>query len=116
MAVHFIPFTFQNLNTCFLSYFFISLPLSSLSLYVPSSSYTMSTGENPSPKKRKNKSKNPPGPDQAVIGWREEEFQNLVRDMGFRIRVGCSVSDSQLHRFRRSSRIYNIVCGLFSGG
>ncbi|KAJ0801047.1 hypothetical protein HanPI659440_Chr03g0112311 [Helianthus annuus] len=44
----------------------------------------MSTGGNPSTRKRKNKSKTPPGPDQAVIGWREEEFQNLVRDMGFR--------------------------------
>ncbi|KAJ0805014.1 hypothetical protein HanPI659440_Chr02g0044781 [Helianthus annuus] len=41
------------------------------------------SGANPSLKKRRNKGKNPPGPDQAVIGWREEEFQNLVREMGF---------------------------------
>ncbi|MFS7998992.1 hypothetical protein Hanom_Chr12g01160671 [Helianthus anomalus] len=89
MEVLFIFFTFQNLNIGFLSYFFIFLLLSSLSLSVPSSSCTMSTGGNFSTKKRKNKSKNPPGPDQAVIGWREEEFQNLVRDMGFRSEWDC---------------------------
>ncbi|KAJ0539425.1 hypothetical protein HanHA300_Chr08g0286121 [Helianthus annuus] len=41
------------------------------------------SGANPSSKKRRNKGRNPPGPDQAVIGWKEEEFQNLVREMGF---------------------------------
>ncbi|KAJ0754037.1 hypothetical protein HanPI659440_Chr09g0342491 [Helianthus annuus] len=43
----------------------------------------MSTGANPSTKKRKYKPRNPPGPDRVAIGWKEEEFQNLVRDMGF---------------------------------
>ncbi|KAJ0931600.1 hypothetical protein HanPSC8_Chr04g0163661 [Helianthus annuus] len=41
------------------------------------------SGANPTSKKRRNKGKNPPGPDQAIIGWKEEEFQNLVREMGF---------------------------------
>ncbi|KAF5783523.1 hypothetical protein HanRHA438_Chr11g0521321 [Helianthus annuus] len=41
------------------------------------------SGANPSSKKKRNKGRNPPGPDQAIIGWKEEEFQNLVRDMGF---------------------------------
>ncbi|KAF5768199.1 hypothetical protein HanXRQr2_Chr14g0633581 [Helianthus annuus] len=41
------------------------------------------SGANPSQKKRRNKRKTPPGPDQAVIGWKEEEFHNLVREMGF---------------------------------
>ncbi|KAJ0924565.1 hypothetical protein HanPSC8_Chr05g0229561 [Helianthus annuus] len=41
------------------------------------------SGANPSLKKKRNKSKNPPGPDQATIGWKEEEFHNLVREMGF---------------------------------
>ncbi|MFS7938069.1 hypothetical protein Hanom_Chr05g00435161 [Helianthus anomalus] len=33
-------------------------------------------------KKRKYKLKNPPGPDQAVIGWREEELHNLIQNFG----------------------------------
>ncbi|MFS7906968.1 hypothetical protein Hanom_Chr01g00065461 [Helianthus anomalus] len=41
------------------------------------------SGVNPSLKKKRNKGKNPPGPDQATIGWKEEEFHNLVREMGF---------------------------------
>ncbi|KAJ0617791.1 hypothetical protein HanHA89_Chr02g0045821 [Helianthus annuus] len=40
--------------------------------------------KNPTQKKRKHRGKAPPGPDQAVIGWKEEEFQNLVRGMNFR--------------------------------
>ncbi|MFS7996185.1 hypothetical protein Hanom_Chr12g01126991 [Helianthus anomalus] len=43
----------------------------------------MSTGANPS-RKRKYRPRNPPGPDRAEINWKEEEFQNLVCDMGFR--------------------------------
>ncbi|KAJ0743716.1 hypothetical protein HanPI659440_Chr10g0379171 [Helianthus annuus] len=43
----------------------------------------MSTGANPSTKRRKYKCRNPPGPDRAVIRWKEEEFQNLVRETGF---------------------------------
>ncbi|KAJ0792536.1 hypothetical protein HanOQP8_Chr01g0019101 [Helianthus annuus] len=43
----------------------------------------MSTGANPLTKKRKYKGRNPPCPDRAAISWKEEEFQNLVRDMGF---------------------------------
>ncbi|MFS8007918.1 hypothetical protein Hanom_Chr14g01266681 [Helianthus anomalus] len=74
MVVSSFSFTFQNLNTSFLSYFLTSLPLPSSSVSALSPSYTMSTGGNPSTKKRKNKSKNPPGPNQAVIGWREAEF------------------------------------------
>ncbi|MFS8024525.1 hypothetical protein Hanom_Chr16g01464281 [Helianthus anomalus] len=41
------------------------------------------SGANSSSRRRWNKGKNPPGPDQATIGWKEEEFQNLVREMGF---------------------------------
>ncbi|KAM0054425.1 hypothetical protein Hdeb2414_s0006g00194761 [Helianthus debilis subsp. tardiflorus] len=47
------------------------------------------SGANHSQKKRKNKGKAPPGPNQAVIGWREEEFHNLVRGMGFRPEWGA---------------------------
>ncbi|KAJ0611213.1 hypothetical protein HanHA300_Chr01g0012651 [Helianthus annuus] len=49
----------------------------------------MSTGANPSTKKRKYKARNPPGPDRAEISWKEEEFHNLVRDMGFRSKWGA---------------------------
>ncbi|MFS7917774.1 hypothetical protein Hanom_Chr03g00193161 [Helianthus anomalus] len=49
----------------------------------------MSTGVNPSTKKRKYRPRNPPGPDRAAINWREEEFQNLVRDMGFQSEWGA---------------------------
>ncbi|MFS7987553.1 hypothetical protein Hanom_Chr11g01024321 [Helianthus anomalus] len=48
----------------------------------------MSTGVNPSTKKRKYKPRNSPGPDRAAINWKEE-FQNLVRDMGFRSEWGA---------------------------
>ncbi|KAJ0716552.1 hypothetical protein HanPI659440_Chr13g0513991 [Helianthus annuus] len=48
----------------------------------------MSTGGNPS-RKRKYKPRNPPGPDRAEINWKEDEFQNLVRDMGFRSEWGA---------------------------
>ncbi|KAF5754656.1 hypothetical protein HanXRQr2_Chr17g0793731 [Helianthus annuus] len=47
------------------------------------------SGANPSSKKRRNKVKNPSGPDQAMIGWKEEEFQNLVREMGFSLQWGA---------------------------
>ncbi|MFS8006312.1 hypothetical protein Hanom_Chr14g01247751 [Helianthus anomalus] len=40
-------------------------------------------------KKRRYKGRNPPGPDRAAINWKEEEFQNLVRDMGFRPEWGA---------------------------
>ncbi|MFS7951123.1 hypothetical protein Hanom_Chr07g00591241 [Helianthus anomalus] len=43
----------------------------------------MLTGVNPSTKKRKYKPRNPPVPERAAINWKEEEFQNLVRDIGF---------------------------------
>ncbi|MFS7999235.1 hypothetical protein Hanom_Chr12g01163671 [Helianthus anomalus] len=49
----------------------------------------MSTMANPSTKKRKYRGRNPPGPDRAKISWKEEEFQNLVRDMGFRPEWGA---------------------------
>ncbi|KAM0046673.1 hypothetical protein Hdeb2414_s0009g00319261 [Helianthus debilis subsp. tardiflorus] len=39
---------------------------------------------NPTQKKRKQRSKVPPGPDQAVINWKEEEFHNLVKGHNFR--------------------------------
>ncbi|MFS7922708.1 hypothetical protein Hanom_Chr03g00252181 [Helianthus anomalus] len=48
----------------------------------------MSTGGNPNIKK-KYKPKNPPGPDRAGINWKEEEFQNLVKDMSFRPEWGA---------------------------
>ncbi|MFS8023392.1 hypothetical protein Hanom_Chr16g01450931 [Helianthus anomalus] len=47
----------------------------------------MSTNGNPT-RKRKYKPKNPPGPDRAEISWKDEEFQNLVRDMGFQSEWG----------------------------
>ncbi|MFS8021503.1 hypothetical protein Hanom_Chr16g01428131 [Helianthus anomalus] len=37
---------------------------------------------NTTTKKRKYKPKNPPGPDQAVIGWRKDELNNLVQNFG----------------------------------
>ncbi|KAJ0768815.1 hypothetical protein HanLR1_Chr03g0106001 [Helianthus annuus] len=40
----------------------------------------MSTGAKPSTKKRKYKPRHPPGPDQAEINWKEEEFHNLVQN------------------------------------
>ncbi|KAJ0699135.1 hypothetical protein HanRHA438_Chr10g0435971 [Helianthus annuus] len=43
----------------------------------------MSTSAKPTTRKRKYKPSNPPGPDQAEINWREEEFQNLIQDLGF---------------------------------
>ncbi|MFS7910794.1 hypothetical protein Hanom_Chr02g00110411 [Helianthus anomalus] len=45
--------------------------------------------KNPTQKKRKHRGKAPPGPDQAVIGWKEEEFQNLVRGVNFRPEWGA---------------------------
>ncbi|MFS7996427.1 hypothetical protein Hanom_Chr12g01129861 [Helianthus anomalus] len=33
-------------------------------------------------RKRKYKPKNPLGPDQAVIGWREDELNNLIQNFG----------------------------------
>ncbi|KAJ0660937.1 hypothetical protein HanOQP8_Chr14g0543171 [Helianthus annuus] len=45
--------------------------------------------KNPTQKKIKHRGKAPPGPDQAVIGWKEEEFQNLVRGMNFRPEWGA---------------------------
>ncbi|KAJ0622338.1 hypothetical protein HanIR_Chr01g0018881 [Helianthus annuus] len=52
------------------------------------------SGANPSQKKRKNKGKAPPGLDQAVIGWKEEEFNNLVKGMGFRPELGAQYQTS----------------------
>ncbi|MFS7921511.1 hypothetical protein Hanom_Chr03g00237611 [Helianthus anomalus] len=49
----------------------------------------MSTSGKPTTKKRKYKPMNPPGPDRAEINWKEEEFQNLVRDLGFRSEWGA---------------------------
>ncbi|KAM0036131.1 hypothetical protein Hdeb2414_s0014g00422661 [Helianthus debilis subsp. tardiflorus] len=49
----------------------------------------MSSGANTSSKRRRNKGRNPPGPDWAAIGWKEEEFQNLVREMGFLLKWGA---------------------------
>ncbi|MFS7968063.1 hypothetical protein Hanom_Chr09g00793171 [Helianthus anomalus] len=57
----------------------------------------MSTGANPS-RKRKYRPRNPPGRNRAEINWKEEEFQNLVRDIGFSIRVGCSINALGLPR------------------
>ncbi|XP_022006810.2 zinc finger BED domain-containing protein RICESLEEPER 2-like [Helianthus annuus] len=44
---------------------------------------------NPTQRKRKYKGRAPPGPDQAVISWKEEEFNNLVGGMGFRPEWGA---------------------------
>ncbi|KAM0029158.1 hypothetical protein Hdeb2414_s0018g00522511 [Helianthus debilis subsp. tardiflorus] len=43
----------------------------------------MSSGAHPLAKKRQHKGRKPPGPDRAMISWKEKEFHNLVRDMGF---------------------------------
>ncbi|KAF5804713.1 hypothetical protein HanXRQr2_Chr05g0200381 [Helianthus annuus] len=45
--------------------------------------------KNPTQKKRKNRSRAPPGPDQAVINWKEDEFQMLVRGHNFRPEWGA---------------------------
>ncbi|KAJ0753614.1 hypothetical protein HanPI659440_Chr09g0337751 [Helianthus annuus] len=45
--------------------------------------------KNPTQKKRKHRSRAPPGPDQAVINWKEEEFQMLVRGHNFRPEWGA---------------------------
>uniref|UniRef100_A0A251TRA1 Putative transposase (Putative), gypsy type n=1 Tax=Helianthus annuus TaxID=4232 RepID=A0A251TRA1_HELAN len=45
--------------------------------------------KNPTQKKRKHRGRAPPGPDQAVINWKEEEFQMLVRGMNFRSEWGA---------------------------
>ncbi|KAL9996512.1 hypothetical protein Hdeb2414_s0692g00936321 [Helianthus debilis subsp. tardiflorus] len=45
--------------------------------------------KNPTQKKRKQRSRVPPGPDQAVIYWKEEEFHNLVRGHNFRPEWGA---------------------------
>ncbi|KAJ0942058.1 hypothetical protein HanPSC8_Chr03g0087411 [Helianthus annuus] len=45
--------------------------------------------KNPTQKKRKHKSRAPPGPDQAQINWKEDEFQNLVRGHNFRSEWGA---------------------------
>ncbi|KAF5800095.1 hypothetical protein HanXRQr2_Chr07g0312071 [Helianthus annuus] len=47
------------------------------------------SGTNPTQRKRKYKGRAPPGPDQAVICWKEEEFMNLVKGMGFRLEWGA---------------------------
>ncbi|MFS7977026.1 hypothetical protein Hanom_Chr10g00899381 [Helianthus anomalus] len=44
----------------------------------------MSTGtKSTATRKRKYKPKNPPGPSQEVIKWKEEELNNLVQNFGF---------------------------------
>ncbi|KAJ0568591.1 hypothetical protein HanIR_Chr06g0297911 [Helianthus annuus] len=45
--------------------------------------------KNPTQKKRKHRGRAPPGPDQAVINWKEEEFRNLVRGHNFRPEWGA---------------------------
>ncbi|KAJ0622858.1 hypothetical protein HanIR_Chr01g0025361 [Helianthus annuus] len=47
------------------------------------------SGTNPTQKKRKYKGRAPTGPDQAVIGWKEKEFNNLVQGMAFRPEWGA---------------------------
>ncbi|MFS7937466.1 hypothetical protein Hanom_Chr05g00427891 [Helianthus anomalus] len=49
----------------------------------------MSTSGKPTTKKRMYKPRNPPGLNRAEINWKEEEFQNLVRDLGFRSELGA---------------------------
>ncbi|MFS8034490.1 hypothetical protein Hanom_Chr17g01581731 [Helianthus anomalus] len=45
-------------------------------------------------KKRKYKPKNPPGPDQEVINWKEEELRNLVQNFGnFRLPISKFVGE-----------------------
>ncbi|KAM0036559.1 hypothetical protein Hdeb2414_s0014g00427821 [Helianthus debilis subsp. tardiflorus] len=43
----------------------------------------MSTRAKPTTKTRKYKPRISPGRDQAEINWKEEEFQNLIQDLGF---------------------------------
>ncbi|MFS7992569.1 hypothetical protein Hanom_Chr12g01083851 [Helianthus anomalus] len=47
------------------------------------------SGTNITQRKRKYKGRAPPGPDQAIIGWKEEEFLNLVQGMAFRSEWGA---------------------------
>ncbi|MFS7903432.1 hypothetical protein Hanom_Chr01g00023961 [Helianthus anomalus] len=66
---------FQNLNTIFFSKYSTKFLLfSSLSITADPKSTTT--------RKRKYKPKNPPGPDQEVISWREDELTNLVQNFG----------------------------------
>ncbi|MFS7999969.1 hypothetical protein Hanom_Chr12g01172881 [Helianthus anomalus] len=85
------PHLFQNSNTLFFSssssHLFLSHLLHPYPLF--SFSYTMSTKANPLTRKRKYKGRNHPGPDRAAVSWKEEEFQNLVRDMSFRLEWGA---------------------------
>ncbi|KAM0049005.1 hypothetical protein Hdeb2414_s0008g00280861 [Helianthus debilis subsp. tardiflorus] len=75
---HFIfPFEIQLLFSLIIFHIF---PL--FHLQIPST--IISTGTKPTTKKRKYKPRNPPGPDQAEINWKEEELQNLTQDPGFR--------------------------------
>ncbi|MFS7925713.1 hypothetical protein Hanom_Chr04g00288291 [Helianthus anomalus] len=86
MAVPSFAFTFRNSNSVFLSTFSLSFFFLHLSSFA-----IMSTGVNPSTKKRKYKPWDPPGPDRAEINWKEEEFHNLVRDMGFHSEWGAQL-------------------------
>ncbi|KAM0008112.1 hypothetical protein Hdeb2414_s0121g00803081 [Helianthus debilis subsp. tardiflorus] len=44
----------------------------------------MSSGVKPATiRKRKSNPKNPPGPNQTVINWREDELNNLIQNFGF---------------------------------
>ncbi|MFS7937189.1 hypothetical protein Hanom_Chr05g00424711 [Helianthus anomalus] len=62
-----LSFSFKTCNSIFSSSFFLFLFLFRIHLPI-----IMSTVTNPSTKKRKFKPRNPPGPDQAAIGWKEE--------------------------------------------
>ncbi|MFS7907149.1 hypothetical protein Hanom_Chr01g00067871 [Helianthus anomalus] len=55
-----------------------------LLFHLPILSTIMSIGTKPTTRKRKYKPRNPPGPDQAEINWKEEELQTLTQDLGFR--------------------------------
>ncbi|KAM0061487.1 hypothetical protein Hdeb2414_s0004g00136701 [Helianthus debilis subsp. tardiflorus] len=84
------PFILE-LKCCFLSFFFLCFSYLSyfLEFRASFSWYFAMAEENPSQKKRKQRSRGPPGPDQAVIGWKEEEFHNLVRGHKFRPEWGA---------------------------
>ncbi|KAM0046225.1 hypothetical protein Hdeb2414_s0009g00313611 [Helianthus debilis subsp. tardiflorus] len=84
------PFILE-LKCCFLSFFLLCFSYLSyfLEFRASFSWYFAMAEENPSQKKRKQRSRGPPGPDQAVIGWKEEEFHNLVRGHKFRPEWGA---------------------------
>ncbi|KAJ0786503.1 hypothetical protein HanOQP8_Chr02g0072001 [Helianthus annuus] len=71
---------------------------------------------NPTQKKRKQRSKVPPGPDQAVINWKEEEFHNLVRGHNFRPEWGARYPPSGSTALDAPPGFITLYAGFFREG